>query len=67
MRFTSMTDTDKAKVIDEKTIDDILAKISIGNEINPQVLEWLTSYKLTVSHPCQIVPLLKKEMSRVFP
>lgn len=63
MRFASMTDTDEAKVIEEKTIDSILSKIMINNEINPQILEQFASYKLTVSHPCQIVPLLKKEMS----
>ena len=67
MRFASMTDTDEVKVIDEKTIDDILSKIMINNEISPQILERFDSYKLTVSHPCQIVPLLKKEMSRVLP
>lgn len=67
MRFASMTDTDEAKVIDEKTIDGILSKIMINNEISPQILERFASYKLTVSHPCQIIHLLKKEMSRVFP
>src|SRR3972149_1347659 len=67
MWFASMTDTDETKVIDEKIIDSILSKIMIGNEISPQVLERLASYKLTVSHPCQIIHLFKKEMSRVFP
>ncbi len=65
MRFASMTDTDEAKVIDEKTIDDILSKIMIGNEIDPQILKRFASYKLMISDTCQIVPLLKKEMLQV--
>src|SRR3989338_606390 len=65
MWFASMTDTDEAKVIHEKTIDDIFTKITIGNEIDPQILKRFTSYKLTISDPCQIVPLLKKEMFQV--
>lgn len=66
MRFASMTDTDETKVIDEKTIDGIFSRIVTNNEISPQILEQFASYKLTVSHPCQIVQLLKEEMTPVF-
>lgn len=66
MQFASMTDTDETKVIDKKTIDNILSKIVTNNEVDPQILERFVSYKLTVSHPCQIVPLLKEEMTSAF-
>lgn len=65
MQFASMTDNDKVKVIDEKTIDYILSKIITDDGINPQISEQFASYKLTISRPCQIIPLLKKEMSQV--
>lgn len=66
MQFASMTDADGAKVIDGKTINNILSKIVTNNEISPQILERFASYKLTVSHPCQIVSLLKEEMTPAF-
>lgn len=61
MQFVSTTDTDKIKVIDEKIIDDILSKI-INDEIITQAIERFESYKLTISTPCQILPLLKEEI-----
>jgi len=59
MQFSSMTDADEVKVIDEKIIDEILSKIT-NNELDQQILEHFPSYKLIVSQPCQIVSLLKK-------
>lgn len=65
MQFASMTDTDELKIIDEKIIDEILSKIIIDKKINPQTLKQFVSYKLTISDPCQITPLLKKAMLQV--
>jgi len=61
MQFSSMTDTDAPKVIDEKLVNEILTKITNGREIVPQSLEQIPSYRLTVSLPCQITDLLRKE------
>jgi hypothetical protein len=62
MQFSSMTDTDNTKVINEKLVNEILIKITNGRKIAPKILEQIPSYKLTISQPCQITALLRKEI-----
>jgi len=65
MQFSSMTDANEVKVIDEKIIDKILSQIT-NNKLNQQILELFPSYKLIISQPCQVVSLLKEEISQAF-
>lgn len=63
MQFSSMTDTSDAKVISEKNVNEILNKIeNSGGKIIQRALEQIPSYRLTVSQPCQITALLRKEI-----
>jgi len=63
MQFSSMTDTSEIKVISEEIVNEILNKIAnSGGEIIQRTLEQIPSYKLTVSQPCQITTLLRKEI-----
>lgn len=63
MQFSSKTDTSDAKIINEEIISEILNKIADYNEeIIQKTLEQIPSYRLTVSHPCQITALLRKEI-----
>ena len=63
MQFSSMTDTNNARIIDKELVNEILTKIISGRVITPRVLEQIPSYRLTVSQPCQITALLRKEIS----
>ena len=60
MRFSSMTDTDDVKIINEELVSEILAKITNGNKMPPGIFEEIPSYRLIVSQPCQIIDLLRK-------
>ncbi len=62
MQFSSMTDTNDTKVIDKELVSEILTKITNSREMAPRVLEQIPSYRLTVSQPCQITALLRKEI-----
>jgi hypothetical protein len=62
MQFSSMTDTNYTKVIDRELMNEILTKIINGKELTTQVLEQIPSYRLTISQPCQITSLLRKEI-----
>lgn len=62
MQFSSMIDTNDAKVIDKELVDEILAKITNSRGIAPRVLGQIPSYRLTVSQPCQITSLLRTEI-----
>jgi hypothetical protein len=62
MQFSSMTDTNDIKVINEKITNEILNKITNDRKLIPRVLKQIPSYRLTVSHPCQITTLLRREI-----
>jgi len=62
VQFSSMTDTNNAKIIDEKLVNEILIKITNGRKIAPKILEQIPSYKLTISQPCQITALIRREI-----
>jgi len=62
MQFSSMTDTNDIKVIDKELVNEILTKITNSREMVPRGLEQIPSYRLTVSQPCQITALLRKEI-----
>jgi hypothetical protein len=62
MQFSSMTDTNDAKIIDEELVSEILAKITNSSKVSSRVFGEIPSYKLTVSQPCQIIDLLRKEI-----
>lgn len=61
MQFMAMSDANILKSIDEVLVDNIFKKIT-KNGINPKILKNLMSYKLIVSEPCQIIPLLRAKI-----
>ncbi|MBU1684419.1 hypothetical protein KKC56_03080 [Patescibacteria group bacterium] len=61
MQFISMTDTTDIKIISDDVINEIIEKI-IGNQLVSEAIQKFTSYKLTVSEPCQIVSFLRAEI-----
>ena len=62
MQFLSMTDTNDTRIIDEELVNEILTKITDSRKLATRVFEEISSYKLTVSQPCQITTLLRKEI-----
>lgn len=61
MQFVSMTDTTDIKIISDDVVNEIIEKI-IGNQLVSEAIQKFTSYKLTVSEPCQIVSFLRAEI-----
>lgn len=61
MQFVSMTDTTDIKTISDDVVNEIIEKI-IGNQLVLEAIQKITSYKLTVSEPCQIVSFLRAEI-----
>ena len=62
MQFVSTTDTSALKIINEEMADEILARLA-GRQFGSEILNGFPSYALAVSQPCQIVPLLREEIS----
>lgn len=61
MQFASMTDSDTTKIVSEDLVDDIIKKM-FDDRFVLEFVKKITSYKLTVSQPCQIVSFLKAEI-----
>ena len=61
MQFSSMTDTGKIKIISKEIMNQILDKIIDDSKKTIQgIIRQISSYRLTVSQPCQITTLLSK-------
>jgi hypothetical protein len=62
MQFSSMTDSNDLKIINEKIVNEILEKTLDDRKIISRIVEQISSHRLTVSHPCQINALIRKEI-----
>jgi hypothetical protein len=63
MQFSSMTDTSDVKVISEEIVNEILNKIANSSgEVIQRIIKQIPSYRLSISQPCQITALLRKEI-----
>jgi len=61
MQFASMTDSDTIKIVSEDLVEDIIKKM-FDDRFILEFVKKITSYKLTVLRPCQIISFLKAEI-----